>query len=442
VARCAPADSPVGPLAVRRFDRREFQRLLLGGGLGAFLAGCGGDAGDYTAEDAEQLARQMREEAERTGRGRFGVLRFRGYRGLAELPWFELSPEGRLRTAVELPGIIDVHTHLGMSLYAPLDQTRRSERVRHLLDCDATDPGCELDLDVYVNANFSEAAHAALSREFVAGAVGLGEATRTHTAANLLAEMDDVGVARAAVLPIELALPFAGSLAERWSQAIREGGWGERLLPFASVHPGDGDAAAKLRALAAAGARGVKLHPELQRFFPDAPEAMALYGTCQELGLPVIFHAGRSGIEPERIRKFALLRRYEPAVAAFPGVRFVFGHGGARDLEAAIPIARAHRNVWLDLSSLGVSQIDRALGALGPERLVFGSDWPFYHLATTLAKVLIVTGGEVAARDAILRGNAEALLAPPAASSARKVGGAPLCGLARAQRDGGSGGTG
>jgi predicted TIM-barrel fold metal-dependent hydrolase len=397
-------------------DRREAVRLLLGGGLAAALPvgpGCGGGADDpeaYTAEDAARLARQQAEEAARAGGGRFGPLVFRGYRGLAELPWFEVGADGRLRTVAELPGIVDIHAHFGMDFYLGIDPTRRSERVEHLLDCDATDPGCRLDLDVYVNANFTEEAHAALPRKFATGAFDLGP-SRTHTAANLLAEMDDVGVERAAILPIEIALPFAASLTERWGRAIRANGWQDRLLPFASVDPHADDAPDRLRAHADAGARGVKVHPEMQRVYPDAPEAMALYEVCRERRLPVVFHAGRSGIEPEGIRKFALMRHYEAPAAEFPDVHFVFGHGGARDLERAIPIARAHRNVWLGLSSLGVSQIDRALSALGPERLVFGSDWPFYHLAVTLAKILIVTRGDAGVRDALLRGNAEAVLA-------------------------------
>lgn len=392
-------------------DRRAFNRLLMAG-VPAALAGCGGegDPTDYTAEDAARLERQVADEAERAGQGRFGPLRFRGYRGLAELPWFELDDAGRLRTAIDLPGILDIHAHFGMDVYRALDLTQRTERVEHLLDCDGADPGCELDLDVYVNGNFTDDERAALPREFATGAFALGS-TRTHTAANLLVEMDAIGVERAAILPIAMPLPFAGGLPERWVRAIHANSWQERLVPFASVDPNEPDAPAKLRALADAGARGVKLHPEMQRFFPDSPGAMAVYEVCRERGLVIVFHAGRSGIEPEGIRKFALMRRYEPAVADFPDVRFVFGHGGARDLERAIPIARAHRNVWLGLSSLGVSQIDAALSALGPDRLVNGSDWPFYHLAVSVAKILIVTRGDTGARDALLRGSAEPLLA-------------------------------
>jgi predicted TIM-barrel fold metal-dependent hydrolase len=42
--------------------------------------------------------------------------------------------------------------------------------------------------------------------------------------------------------------------------------------------------------------------------------------------------------------------------------------------------------------------------------LLFGTDWPFYHLGATLAKVLLVTRERPDARDAILRGNALRLL--------------------------------
>ena len=66
-------------------------------------------------------------------------------------------------------------------------------------------------------------------------------------------------------------------------------------MVFGAVHPADDDAPAKLRALADRGARGMKLHPTMQRVAPDDPEAMALYEVCRERGLIVFFHAGRAG---------------------------------------------------------------------------------------------------------------------------------------------------
>ena len=89
----------------------------------------------------------------------------------------------------------------------------------------------------------------------------------------------------------------------------------------------------------------------------------------------------------------------------------ILGHGGARDLPDAIPIAERHANVFLGIASLGASAILRLLEALGPERIVFGSDWPFYPVATSLAKLLLATQDRPEAREPILRGNALRILA-------------------------------
>ena len=61
-------------------------------------------------------------------------------------------------------------------------------------------------------------------------------------------------------------------------------------------------------------------------------------------------------------------------------------------------------------ASIGVSALDQALGALGPERVALGSDWPFYHVGSALAKALIVTRGDPGARRQLLRGSALEIL--------------------------------
>jgi predicted TIM-barrel fold metal-dependent hydrolase len=138
---------------------------------------------------------------------------------------------------------------------------------------------------------------------------------------------------------------------------------------------------------------------------------MEVYAECGRLGLPVVFHAGRAGIEPEFMHKYTLIRRYIAGIDAFPDVQFVLGHAGARDVADAIPLAQRHPNAWLGIHGQGVSQLHELIERVGPEKLLFGSDWPFYHLAATLAKVLLVTEGEPARRREILRGNAERMFA-------------------------------
>ncbi len=393
-------------------DRRGFLRLAAGvaASAGAF-PGCGG--GDYGEADEAALARQRREEAARAGRGPLGPLRFQGYRGLAELPWFELDRDGRLRLVLdEPPRGLDLHTHLAMwMLFArPVDLLRASDRVRYRLDCDASEPPCTLDLDVYINGNFTASGLAELRRQFRRQLWGGGEASRTYTIPNLVEELDRMGFARAAVLPIAWGLPFGDDLTLAWLDALQAAGAGERLVPFASVHPRDGAWREKLRAYAARGVRGVKLHPEMQRFRPDEDEAMEVYEACGRLGLPVIFHTGRSGIEPRFLRRYAVVRAYEAGPATFPAVRFLFGHSGARDFAEALRLAKARPNVWMEIAGQSATNLQVMLEGLGPNRLVFGSDWPFYPLAPTLAKVLLVTRDRPEARRAILRENALGLL--------------------------------
>ena len=370
------------------------------------------DSDRYTAEDEERLAAQRRREKEMSGRGPFGMHRYKGYRGLAELPWFEIDGSGQLRCTVEeLPPAFDAHAHLGMSLlFAPeIDLQARTGRVRHLLDCDGREPGCELDLDVYMNANFTDADLRALRIGAVAQLTWGNSAAATHTVPNLLAEMDATGVRRALVLPIAFGLPFGDDLTERFMRAIEVSGAGDRLVRGASVHCADEEAVEKLERYAAAGARAVKLHPAGQRFFPDSAAAMKVYEACGRLGLVVFFHAGRAGIEPEYTHQFTVMRNYEPMLKRFPEVNFVLGHAGARDIADAVPLAKRYPNAWMEIHGQGVTNLHELIERVGSERLLFGTDWPFYHLAATLAKVLIVSEGKPDLRRAILHGNADRL---------------------------------
>ncbi len=402
-------------------SRRRFissAGILIGtttAGLG--FPGCSThDANRYTEADVDLLAAQIKAEREQSGLGPFGVQRFKGYRGLAELPWFELDANGVLQCADEsVPLAIDMHCHFGISvLFKPeLDLQARTDRVRHLLDCDETDPGCDLDLDIYINGNFTDAALRELRLGTLAQGTWGSAHAKTQTIPNLLHEMDAMRVERALILPIAFNFPFGDDLTDSWHEAIRESNTSDRFIAAASVHPNDDRAVERLEGFAKAGARVVKLHPTMQAFYPDEPRVARIYEAADRLGLIIFFHGGRAGIEPESRHGYAMPRHYEGALADFPNLPFVIGHAGARDAEAMVEIAARHENAWIGIHGQGVTQLDRIIQRTGGERLVFGTDWPFYHLAATLAKVLIVTEDKErgAIRHAILRGNAERLFA-------------------------------
>ncbi|MCX2980487.1 amidohydrolase [Halieaceae bacterium IMCC14734] len=376
----------------------------------------------YNQADIDNLATQRLEEEANAGQGLYGRQVYAGYRGLAELPWFELDPGGSLIcTDVSVPLAIDVHSHLGMSvLMRPaLDLQASTERVMHLLDCDSTNPGCELDLDIYVNGNFTPDALSGLRNHTIAQGIWGSRFAATQTIPNLLREMEAMRVQHAMLLPIKLGLPFGDSLTEDWRTAVSRAGVGNRLHVGLSVEPGSATAVQEMRAHAAAGGRIMKLHPTVQRFYPDDPAVMDIYAEAETLGLVIFYHGGRAGIEPESSHPFAMPRHYEAPLAEFPRLQFILGHAGARDSAAMLELAIRYDNAWLGIHGQSLTFLETIIQRTGGQRVLFGTDWPFYHIAASLAKVLIVTDTAKRAtlRHDILRGNALQLLSWLAASN-------------------------
>ena len=105
------------------------------------------------------------------------------------------------------------------------------------------------------------------------------------------------------------------------------------------------------------------------------------------------------------------MRFYEPALRENPKTTFVLGHSGAMQHWEAIGLYRKYSNAYMDLSCISVGQMRDVLEHCGDhDRLLFGSDWPFYHPILPLAKVLITTDGQPALRKKILYDNAARLL--------------------------------
>jgi len=239
------------------------------------------------------------------------------------------------------------------------------------------------------------------------------EVTRTHTIANLVDEMNAMRVQQAVILPIKLGLPFGDDQTQLWRSEINKSGEGARLLSGFSVHPLKDNCIEQMREHAKSDLKIMKLHPTVQRFYPDDPAIMKVYEEARSLGVTVFFHGGRAGIEPESSHRYAMPRHYQKAIANFPEVNFILGHGGARDVDAMLELMLTNNNAWLGTHGQGITKLDQIIEKTNGQRILFGTDWPFYHLGSSLAKTLIVT--DSAARQdqryALLRGNALELLA-------------------------------
>ncbi|RMH38734.1 MAG: hypothetical protein D6689_18780 [Deltaproteobacteria bacterium] len=325
--------------------------------------------------------------------------RFDDHRGLADLPYFELR-DGRLAIAAGIGPAIDVHTHLALA-YAGgrVDLDAAHERTEHYLPVDRP-----LDLDVYMNRNFTAEDLRRLRRDLTLMSVTGRGMRRTHTAPNLLREMADLGIRTSVLLPIDF--PVLSRNAEAFLDVA---GRHPGLVSLGSVHPFARNPGERLEAQKRAGARGIKVHPAVQLVSPDCRRAHELYDLCGALGLPVLFHCGPVDIEPRLGRWLSQVKHYWRAVADHPGTTFVLGHSGALQMERALELCQRYPNVYLETSSQGLPNVRRILAEAPADRILFGSDWPFYHQATALAKVLIATEGDDAARRRALWANAARL---------------------------------
>lgn len=325
--------------------------------------------------------------------------RFPEVLALSTLPWFALEHGRLVLKDRDLGPIVDVHTHLALTYVyrRTVDLEAAPGPTEHYLPI----AGRPLDLDVYVNKNFSPEDLRRLMKDLSLASVTKSGMRVTHTAPNLLREMGEVGVTASLLLPIDF--PVLSYNAEAYLQIAADH---PRLPSLGSVHPYASDVAGKLDAQQAAGARGVKVHPAVQLMAADNERAMKLYRLCAERRLPVLFHCGPVGIENAYSRYLCRLSFYRRAVAENPDVTFVLGHSGALEMEQALALCCEFDNVCLELSCQAVSNVRRIVKEAPSDRLMFGSDWPFYHQAIPLAKVLLATEDRKELRPKIFWENA------------------------------------
>ena len=271
--------------------------------------------------------------------------------------------------------------------------------------------------------------HPILVREMVARHPELGEAARKtfHCGNNfqplevMLREMDISGIDRAVVLPID-ATTSRNATVYTNEQIVEICAMSDRLIGFCSVDPHQASAPETLgHAIEKLGLRGLKLAPAMQEFYPDDKLAYPVYARAQELGIPVLFHAGLSW-EPGSRLKYGHPLRFEDAAADFPGLKMVLAHLAWPWVVDAVALALKYPNIYLDTSALyfdnphdflryamtqqvPLTVFERSLR----NQVLFGSNNPRIEIKT-MAKAIRSLGFSEECLDLIFRVNAETLL--------------------------------
>ena len=151
------------------------------------------------------------------------------------------------------------------------------------------------------------------------------------------------------------------------------------FLPFASVDINtDRDPAGLLRQYIDQGARGLKLYPSYQFYYPNDPRVYPLYEACQSAGIPVLMHIGSSVIPGTRIKYCDPIHLDDVAVD-FPELTLVMAHGGRGFWYDVCSFLAAHKpNVYIDVTGLVPGRLLDHFPDMERQsaKYIFGTDWP------------------------------------------------------------------
>jgi predicted TIM-barrel fold metal-dependent hydrolase len=127
---------------------------------------------------------------------------------------------------------------------------------------------------------------------------------------------------------------------------------------------------------------------------------------ADQRGLLVLVHTWGGSVNNGASQVRAVAERY-------PNARILAGHSIHNDWEEAIRIAGEFPNVYLELCAVPDERgiLERFVSELGSERIVFGTDFPWFDYHYYIGAVL---GADITDRDRhnILHRNAEKLLGP------------------------------
>jgi uncharacterized protein len=195
--------------------------------------------------------------------------------------------------------------------------------------------------------------------------------------------------------------------------ARRSGG---KMIPFVRLDLAEDPIGEATRVLDL-GARGIKLHPRAQKFLLNDERLSPIFELAAERSVPILIHGGR-GLPPIADDLARMVDRY-------PDARLIVAHAGIADLAALADRLGGKAGVFFDTSVWSPLDLLGLYRLVGPEQVVYASDYPYGQQPASL--LIALRTARLAQLDedqvrGVLAGNANRIAAgePPLAPSAPK----------------------
>ena len=200
---------------------------------------------------------------------------------------------------------------------------------------------------------------------------------------NLLADGKAAGISHFLVCSAAVTPDQTETITDFMAQVIQNH---DCMTALASIHPDYPNFEEELDRAICLGLRGVKLHPDFQKFDIDDEKRFPLYRAIAKRGLPILMHMGDDRYEASSPAKLAAVMR------KIPDLTVIAAHfGGYRRWKEAHDVLEPSDRLWFDTSSstMFISR-DYALSMFdkfGIDRFFFGTDFPIWNATGELERV-------------------------------------------------------
>ena len=203
------------------------------------------------------------------------------------------------------------------------------------------------------------------------------------TLSDLIEVQDRAGITNGVIFSVATT-PHQVESINRFIAATAEESGG-RFVGLGTLHPDSDTLKSDVESIIALGLRGVKLHPDFQKFKMDDPKCFKIFALC-EGRLPVLAHTGDHRYD------FSNPRRVAPVLSAFPDLTLIGPHfGGWSVWDEAEALLAEYPNFYVDTSSsLYAMTPERARSLLrkyGAHRVLFATDYPMWRVEDELSRI-------------------------------------------------------
>ncbi len=211
---------------------------------------------------------------------------------------------------------------------------------------------------------------------------GIGSGTMNGTVDMLLKQGSKAGISGYLVLPVAIRPDRVKGINDFIVEQVAEH---DCFVGFGTVHAGMDNIADEAERIMGMGLRGIKMHPDSQRFPIDDVRLFPMYEAIAGK-VPVLLHMGDyryNYSHPIRLRR---------VIELFPKLEVVAAHFGGYSMQETACDLLKDTNCIMDISSsmmfMEDGEPERYINLYGAERMAFGTDYPMWDPVVEVEKFL------------------------------------------------------